>query len=135
MNNYKKNLGLFIVFVLILLGGVFLNPHKEILQKNVIETKKLEQKEISVSITAGDVNIRSAVLPGATLYDVLLSKKEALGFSGKSYPSLGFFVTDIGTLHMKSGNNLLYYVTSRGWCFVIFSARRRCHYLEIRIAV
>src|SRR3989344_4658193 len=53
--------------------------------------------------------------PSTFLYDALLQEKNKgkIDFSGKNYPGLGFFVTDIGTLHSGKGKNLIYYINSK----------------------
>ena len=52
---------------------------------------------------------------GSSLYDalVLAQQNKQIIFSGTSYPSLGFFVTDIGVLHSGNGKNLLYYINGK----------------------
>ena len=52
---------------------------------------------------------------GKTLHDVLVDPKNKTEFQckGKDYTSLGFFVTDIGSLHSGGGKNLLYYVNDK----------------------
>ena len=49
---------------------------------------------------------------GETLYQEMSDEKNAghISFSGKEYQGLGFFVTDIGSLHEGNGKYLFYYV-------------------------
>jgi len=49
------------------------------------------------------------------LYDALVREKNEgrINFSGKNYPGLGFFVTDIGSLHAGMGKNLIYYINGK----------------------
>lgn len=70
---------------------------------------------ISVALTAGDTNVELSPTAGMTLYDALVEAKEngALSFSGKEYSGLGFFVSDIGTLHQTAGTNMIYYINSK----------------------
>ena len=53
--------------------------------------------------------------PNTLLYDALVQeeKEGRIDFSGKMYPNLGFFVTDIGTLHSGNGKNLIYYINGK----------------------
>jgi len=53
--------------------------------------------------------------PNTFLYDALVREKDKgnIDFSGKNYPGLGFFVTDIGTLHSGNGKNLIYYINGK----------------------
>ncbi len=68
---------------------------------------------ISIGMTAGDEAFLLTGKAGASLYDLLLEKKrEVLEFSGKNYPGLGFFVTDIGSLHEGGGKHLFYYINN-----------------------
>ncbi|MFA6076813.1 MAG: DUF4430 domain-containing protein [Candidatus Paceibacterota bacterium] len=71
------------------------------------------QNSQSVTVLAGDTTIY--LQPGIIFYDALIQAKNTgkITFSGKNYPGLGFFVTDIGTLHMGNGKNLLYYVNGK----------------------
>lgn len=66
----------------------------------------------SATVIAGDMTLSLSFIPGVTFYDALVwAKNEGrIEFSGKNYPGLGFFVTDIGTLHAGGGRYLLYYV-------------------------
>ena len=65
-----------------------------------------------ITLTAGTTSIQIPFSSGNTLYDALLSAKVngVLSFSGTEYPSLGFFMTDIGTLHQGNGKYLIYLI-------------------------
>lgn len=67
----------------------------------------------SVTILAGDKTIH--LQSNITFYDALVQTKNdgKITFSGKNYPMLGFFVTDIGSLHSGNGKNLLYYINGK----------------------
>jgi hypothetical protein len=69
----------------------------------------------SVTLTAGSTSVRLRVAPNTIFYDALVQAQAAgqIAFSGKNYPGLGFFVTDIGTLHSGGGKDLLYYVNGK----------------------
>lgn len=81
--------------------------------KTEIIPSPIDQKIESVTISAGDTTIK--LQSGIIFYDALTQAKNAgtIMFSGENYPGLGFFVTDIGTLHMGNGKNLLYYVNGK----------------------
>lgn len=70
---------------------------------------------ISCTIVVKDQTVALSVPTQTTLYDALLSaqKMGEIIFSGKQFPSLGFFVTDIGTLHAGEGKNLIYYINGK----------------------
>jgi len=78
------------------------------------ETQTLETVE-SITVMTGEMAINLPLESGASFYDVLLQAKEngKIEFAGKNYPGLGFFITDIGTLHAGSGKYLLYYVNGK----------------------
>jgi len=94
-----------------------LAPIKETI--NTVETKpqQAETKGISQSVTvlAGGVTLKLPFSPPAIFYDALLQAKNEgkMQFSGKEYPGLGFFVTDIGTLHSGDRKDLLYYINGK----------------------
>ena len=77
--------------------------------------KALPENTVSLShftLTAGDISVQIPFSSGDTLYDALLAAKQngLLSFSGKEYQSLGFFMTDIGTLHQGNGKYLIYLI-------------------------
>jgi len=67
---------------------------------------------ISAALKVGDVVFNLATRDGATLYDVMENERRAgtLSFSGREYPGLGFFVTEIGSFREGNGKYLVYYV-------------------------
>lgn len=67
----------------------------------------------SVSVSTGNITIH--LQPNIIFYDALVQAKSEgkIEFSGRNYPGLGFFVTDIGTLHGDNGKNLLYYINGK----------------------
>jgi len=71
------------------------------------------QNKDSVTVSAGDTTIH--LQPNIIFYDALIQEKKLgkIAFSGKNYPGLGFFVTEIGTLQTSNGKNLLYYINGK----------------------
>lgn len=69
----------------------------------------------SATLSAGDVKINIPFAPDTIFYDALVQAKTAgtINFSGKNYPGLGFFVTEIGTLRAGGGKSLLYYINGK----------------------
>jgi hypothetical protein len=124
--------------LVILLGLVFLNP-KQVKdtpipspetfsdeEKTPIpeETKKSPNtvtKSVSspntekITILFGKEKTELSVPINTTFYDALMQAKDAgtLKLSGKNYPGLGFFVTEIGELRAENGKDLLYYINSK----------------------
>lgn len=78
------------------------------------ETASLKNTE-NITIILGEETINLSVPPNTLFYDALVQAKnqEQITFDGKNYPGLGFFITDIGTLHAGSGKNLLYYINGK----------------------
>ncbi len=73
------------------------------------------QRTGSITVSAGKIKFNLSVPANTLFYDALIQAKNAgtMEFSGKIYPGLGFFVTDIGTLHSGNGKNLLYYINGK----------------------
>lgn len=98
-------------------------PSPEILKSKIVKPKtetpirptENTQNTQSATILAGDATYHLSFSPGTLLYDALVEGKNmgAISFIGKNYPSLGFFVTDIGPLHSGEGKDLLYYVNGK----------------------
>ena len=67
----------------------------------------------SVTVLAGETTIH--LQPNVIFYDALVRAKNAgnITFSGRTYTGLGFFVTDIGTLHSGNGKSLIYYINGK----------------------
>jgi len=70
---------------------------------------------VSTTILIDKTTINLQSTPNTTFYDALVQAKNdgKITFSGKNYLGLGFFVTDIGTLHSGNGKNLLYYINGK----------------------
>ena len=86
-------------------------------KQNQNTTKIVENKSEtqSASIITGNVTTQISFAPNTIFYDALVEARNAgiLDFSGKNYSVLGFFVTDIGTLHSGDGKDLLYYINGK----------------------
>lgn len=78
-------------------------------------TREITTNNILIDIIAEDITSRIALSSGQSLYDALVLAKEnkQIVFSGKNYPALGFFVTNIGSLHSGNGKNLIYYINGQ----------------------
>ena len=72
----------------------------------------LPQNTENITIVAGEKTAEMSVISGTTFYDAIVKAEQEglITFEGKNYPGLGFFVTDIGTLHSGDGLDLLYYI-------------------------
>ncbi|MDP9249032.1 MAG: DUF4430 domain-containing protein [bacterium] len=66
----------------------------------------------STTVIAGEKTVALSVPAETTFYDALVEYRNRgeIEFAGKNYPVLGFFVTNIGTLHARGGLDLLYYI-------------------------
>lgn len=86
------------------------------LKKSLINTASVPiNNTILNTIIVGEKTLQIKSYAGASLYDVLLSAKENgnITFSGKNYPGLGFFMTDIDSLHSEQGKYLFYYINNK----------------------
>jgi hypothetical protein len=108
----KNNLNLYIKIFFALLFAIvavtfFQNTPSQISSINQ------ETQSTTVLIDKTTINLQST--PNTTFYDALMQAKNAgkITFSGKNYAGLGFFVTDIGSLHSGNGKDLLYYVNGK----------------------
>ena len=88
---------------------------KSVTEQKTESPKNIEENNQSVTILAGGTTVYLSFLPNTIFYDALVQGKNEnkISFSGKNYPGLGFFVTDIGTLHAGSGKHLLYYINGK----------------------
>ena len=73
------------------------------------------EKSGTVTVIFGSDTTKLPVTPGTIFYDTLVEARNegSITFSGKNYPGLGFFVTDIGKLHSGNGQYLLYYINGK----------------------
>jgi hypothetical protein len=69
----------------------------------------------TITVVAGQDKISLSVTPDTTFYDALVQARTEgkISFAGKNYPALGFFLTDIESLHAGKGKDLLYYVNGK----------------------
>ena len=106
---FKKNKKLYtgiLIAIAFCATILFFTNHKEE-RKSIIQTQTTQSQ---TKVEAGEI---VANLPSNTiLYDALVQAKAngKINFSGRNYPGLGFFVTDIGTLHAGGGKNSIYYI-------------------------
>ena len=93
---------------------IFSQTHKNILPPQ-LATVKTQEVKISIFMAVGGEIIPLSTYAGASLYDVLLSANESgqIMFSGKNYPALGFFISDINSLHNGNGKYLFYYINGK----------------------
>lgn len=83
--------------------------------KTIPKNTETQKNKESITILAGDTTAHLLVAPNTLFYNALVEGKNAdkITFSGKNYPGLGFFVTEIGTLRAGDGKNLLYYINGK----------------------
>jgi hypothetical protein len=95
-----------VAIAFLLLSSVFLGTHKSI---------STNPNPISITVLESDNVLHLSPRSGMSLYETLVSaqKNGQLEFSGKNYPALGFFITDVGTLHSGQGKNLIYYINNK----------------------
>lgn len=79
------------------------------------EIKTQPEKNINITVTAGDFSVSLTPKEGSTLFDALTEAKNngKILFEGKQYPSLGFFVTKIESLSESGGKHLIYYINGK----------------------
>ncbi|MDO8686856.1 MAG: DUF4430 domain-containing protein [Candidatus Berkelbacteria bacterium] len=125
----KHNKKLYIgIFIAILFGVIIIFSSTWRLNRQVTQTTPSQQRVEppllnqggvkegnSATILTGNTTILLSFFQNTTFYNALIQAKNEgkITFSGKNYPGLGFFVTDIGTLHSGSGKNLLYYINGK----------------------
>lgn len=86
--------------------------------RNLAGGNKIEntnENTILFTLTTGDFTTALKSKEGTTLYDAL-KQAEVVGkisLGVKEYPGLGFYVTDIGSLHEVSGKHLIYYINGK----------------------
>jgi len=84
------------------------------LTQKIKETTNTENAE-SVTVLSGETTTHLFFSQNTSFYDALVKARSEgkIEFSGKNYPGLGFFVTDIQTLHSGSGRHLFYYINGK----------------------
>jgi len=74
-------------------------------------------QNIKFTLNVLDKTYKASIKEGATLYDAMNNiqsvKENNFAFSGKEYPSLGFFVKEINGVKDGSGKYWLYYVNGK----------------------
>ena len=117
-NNKKSFYTSSVIFILIFFI-FFIITSSQAKPVTKIETVKssASQKENTekIILLLGEETVNFSVTPNTTFHNALLYLKNngKISFSGKNYPGLGFFVTDIGSLHAGNGKNLLYYINGK----------------------
>lgn len=118
-NRTRKKYLLLLSAATICILGIFLG--------NIHENNKdiqIEKQEPALSAPAplshftlitGDTYSDITFSKGENLYAAIMNfhKKTQFVFEGETYPGLGFLVTDIGSLHQKSGTYLFYFINSK----------------------
>jgi len=78
-------------------------------------TESTDKNTESATVIAGNTTAYLSFPPNTVFYDALVQAKNQgqIVFNGKNYLGLGFFITDIETLHSGGGKDLLYYVNGK----------------------
>jgi hypothetical protein len=117
MHKKQKYIVLIVCLVIVLAFAVFLRTRGISSLKNINEKVFSTQSEsvISSTLIVDKETFQLTSTQGESLYDMLLKEKESntLSFSGKEYAGMGFFTTDIGTLHSTKDHYLMYYVNGK----------------------
>ena len=102
---------IFLCFFVFLTTTIFLKYKTE----KIIAPASVNKNTETVTILAGETMTQLLVAPNTFFYNALVQAKnqEQILFDGKNYPGLGFFVTNIGTLHSGNRKNLLYYINGK----------------------
>ena len=102
---------IFLCFFVFLTTTIFLKYETE----KIIAPVSVNKNTETVTILAGETMAQLLVAPNTFFYNALVQAKNQgqIAFNGKNYPGLGFFVTDIGTLHTGNKKNLLYYINGK----------------------
>ena len=81
----------------------------------IIEQSISVKNTIAITIIVEGKVLNITPVNGMSLYDALVLAKEKsdIQFSGKDYSGLGFFVTDIGSLHSGNGKYLIYSINNK----------------------
>lgn len=111
-NQKKLNIEIFIILLFIIfIFSLTWNKNPQTIENS----KNTQENTQSITILAGETTAHLLSSPNTLFYNALIQERDAgkITFSGKNYPGLGFFVTDIGTLHSGNGKNLLYYINGK----------------------
>ncbi|MBI5449268.1 DUF4430 domain-containing protein [Candidatus Gottesmanbacteria bacterium] len=70
---------------------------------------------LTATLHAGETSIVLAFTDGQTLLEALSAAQNSgqISFTGKQHSGLGFYITDIGTLHESPGKYLVYYINGQ----------------------
>ena len=99
-----------IIIVLLLISGLYFVSSGILKNESVVT---VGVAELAMIIDGPPINFSFDI--GQSLYEILLDAQndKKLKFSGKNYPALGFFVTDIESLHSGDDKNLIYYINGQ----------------------
>src|SRR5665811_104022 len=106
----------FISFIFLVTFFVFFNIYKDIIPtqtiSKIVNEVETQIENISITITVDNTILSLDFNEGTSLYEVLIEAKAKgkINFQGRKYSGLGFFVSDIGSLHQGAGKNLMYYI-------------------------
>jgi hypothetical protein len=85
--------------------------------RKVVDTTPVHTEDISkkATLTFADQTIEFSISNNTTVYDAMnsLVSEGKISFEGREYPSLGYFVTSIGSLESGNGKNLMYYINGK----------------------
>ena len=111
-NNFQLYIKIFFAILFAVLA-VFFTSVKE--RTQIEKTDSVNKDEMSARVLAGETNLNLQFTQNTTFYDALMRAKNTgkITLHGKNYPGLGFFVTDIGSLHSGNGKSLLYYINGK----------------------
>jgi hypothetical protein len=122
MNNFTRttmkrsrtrNLYILLTTAVVVCGvAVLLRAHHQSSPTPVSAIEKSVAVEKSAMLIVGALHEALPFTEGETLASALfaLHTSGQLPYEGKEYSSLGFFVTDIGTLHADGGHYLVYFI-------------------------
>jgi len=106
----------FISFIFLVTFFVFFNIYKDIIPtqtiSKIVNEVETQIENISITLTVDNTILSLDFNEGTSLYEVLIEAKAKgkINFQGRKYSGLGFFVSDIGSLHQGAGKNLMYYI-------------------------
>ncbi len=107
----KRNI---VLLICVCIVGIIFSIHygKESTQKQPDRTYSATEY---LPVVIGGVSVSLPFSSGDTFYEILIHAQQSgrISFSGKTYPGIGFFVTDIGSLHEHDGLHLMYFINGK----------------------
>ncbi|PIR68302.1 hypothetical protein COU49_01925 [Candidatus Nomurabacteria bacterium CG10_big_fil_rev_8_21_14_0_10_35_16] len=116
MNKKQYKIIFLLSFIFLITFFVFLNIYKRVtpatLVSHLVDEADAQTETISIILTFGDKTLNLSFNQGMSLYEIFTQAQEKgeIDFSGRKYPGLGFFVTEIGHLRHGVNDNLMYFV-------------------------